>query len=126
MSTSKKELKAFHAAVKACMEIDPYMAISRIDAFLTYANDPEVQTIADLQDTLRRTTGLAASSVSRNVSFWTETIYKHRDGSRPEGAGFIQLIPDPADYRRRIILMTAKGEQFIDKITGAIKNGLEK
>ena len=125
MSTSK-ELKAFHSAIKTCMQIDPYMAISRIDAFLTYANDPEVQTIADLQDTLRRTTGLAASSVSRNVSFWTETIYKHRDGSRPEGAGFIQLIADPADYRRRMILMTAKGEQFTDKITEAIKNGLEK
>lgn len=126
MKRGTPELRAFHAAIKACMEIDPFMAIPRIDALLTWANDAEIQTIADLTETLKRTTGLGSSSVSRNVSYWTDNAYKQHDGSRPQGAGFIELIADPADYRRRMMLMTAKGEQFIDKVSEAIRDGLEK
>lgn len=124
MSSKNKELKALHKAVRKFMEVDPHMAIGRIDALLTWAIDSDIKTISDLTSVLERTTGHSSSSVSRNVSYWAARTYKHQDGKRPEGADFIELIADPVDYRKRMILLTAKGQRFMDDLKGTIEDGM--
>ena len=105
------ELKKLLKAIRKFTEMDPQMSVLAVNAFLSAALDEDVHTISDVRDILLRYGG-TRSNVSRNVSIWAEEGWKRPDGSRPDGYGYLRTIPDPEDYRRKIVQLTPKGKGF--------------
>lgn len=121
--TTTTTLKQFHAAIKVAAELDPHMSLTRLDTFLTFANDNSIQSMDDLRTTLA-SDGLSNSAAYRNISYWLDQSWLRRDGTRPEGEKFIKDYPDPQDHRRKLITMTAKGASFIRRIEEKLDDGV--
>lgn len=55
------------------------------------------------------------TSISRNVSYWTE-----RRADRQAGIGYIERIIDEHDQRNRILRLTKRGQAFYAKLKDVI------
>ena len=100
-------------------KLDPQMSILNLNAFLTTAVKEDVKTMTDLRDNLKNYGG-TRSNVSRNISYWADKQWRREDGTRPDGHGFVKSIPDPEDYRRRLLILTQKGHAFCDELSNLL------
>ena len=67
---------------------------------------------------LTEATGLALSSVSRNLTALGEW---HRLGK--EGLGLVETIDDPVERRRKIVFLTPKGRAFCADLISVLRPG---
>lgn len=117
----KTELKKLLKAIRKFSSMDPQMSVLAVNAFLSAAIDEDVTTIADVRDILLAHGG-TRSNVSRNVSIWAEEGWKRPDGSRPDGYGYLKTIPDPEDYRRKLVQITHKGRAFCGELEALMED----
>ena len=116
----RNDLAPLLAAVQyLSTELDPQMSILNLNAFLTTAVKEDVKTMMDLRDNLKNYGG-TRSNVSRNISYWADKQWRREDGTRPDGHGFVKSIPDPEDYRRRLLILTQKGHAFCDELANLL------
>jgi DNA-binding MarR family transcriptional regulator len=122
MSKKRGDLKKLLKLVQyLSTELDPQMSILNLNAFLTTAVNEDVATMMDLRDQLDNYGG-TRSNVSRNISYWADKQWRREDGTRPDGHGFVKSIPDPEDYRRRLLLLTQKGHAFCDELVNLLED----
>ena len=65
----KTELQKFHAAIKLAANLDPYMTITRLEAFLAFASIEDITSMEDLRDYLALG-NISNSATYRNISYW--------------------------------------------------------
>lgn len=118
---TNKELKKLLKVIRRFAEMDPTMSVMAVNAFLSVAADEDITTIADVRDVLLRYGG-TRSNVSRNVSIWAEEGWKRPDGTRPDGYAYLRTIPDPEDYRRKIVQVTHKGIAFCAELEALMED----
>lgn len=90
----------------ALREIDPYLPSQTAETLLVVANRPGL-TMAELE----KETGLAQSTISRNVASLSKW---HRIGK--EGYDLVEAVDDPRERRRKIVFLTVKGQRLVQKI----------
>ena len=117
----KVELKKLLKVIRRFTEMDPQMSVMAVNAFLSVVADEDVSTISDVRDVLLRYGG-TRSNVSRNVSIWAEEGWKRPDGTRPDGYGYLRTIPDPDDYRRKLVRVTPKGAAFCAELDALMED----
>jgi hypothetical protein len=81
--------------------------------FLTVAAQASETVMADLAEA----TGVAQSSVSRNCSVLGEGMYVQ--GSFKKGYGLIESFDDPRFRRRKLVKLTARGEDLVKELDRA-------
>ena len=113
-------LNRFRKALKPFMELDGAMTLNRLETLLAVYVE-QFDDMSQLRDYVDDTHGMSKSAMSRMVSWWSDEAYlqykQDADGNltvqdRPEGMGFLDIYPDPRDYRRRVIKVSEKGAEF--------------
>lgn len=124
---------ALRKALKPFMDMDGGMTLNRLEALLAIYTDG-ITDMQDLRSTVDTANGISKSALSRMVSWWSAEAYLQykmdAEGNqvvpdRPQGMGFIDIKPDPRDYRRRVISITAEGEIFGQQLADNIMEGAE-
>lgn len=87
-------------------EVDNELQIQTLRAFLFVAHRGTC-TQKDVELALKYTN----SSASRNISYWTALRFDKR-----EGKDFIIRLEDPSDRRYKVLTLTKKGKEFLEKI----------
>jgi len=118
--STQKSLKKLHAAIKVAAGLDPYMTLTRLDSFLTFATQNDIRSMEDLRDRLTNE-NISNSSVYRNISYWLEQSWLRPDGSRPDGEKFIRDYLDPEDHRRKLLTLTPRGTTWCDKLADPLE-----
>lgn len=116
---TKTTLQKFQAAIKVASQLDPHMTLTRLETFLTFANERGITSMDELKNNLQ-IDGLSTSASYRNISYWLDQSWLRRDGSRPEGEKFIHDHLDPEDHRRKLLSLTPKGAAFCEQIERAL------
>lgn len=91
-----------------CQEVEPEMQISTLRVLLAIAMRGKCA-----QNELEQTLGLSNATASRNVSYWTD-----RRADRKPGHGFVSREEDDYDRRYKVLSLTRKGANFIEKLRG--------
>lgn len=124
---------ALRKALKPFMDMDGGMTLNRLEALLAVYTDG-ITDMQDLRSTVDTANGISKSALSRMVSWWSAEAYLQYkmddEGNqvvpdRPKGMGFLDIQPDPRDYRRRVISVTAEGEIFGQQLADNIMEGAE-
>jgi len=100
------------SAVKAFREQGEYITIQQMEVLYEIALKPAIT----MQE-LMHNTGLALSSISRNIS----ALSDWQSVGKP-GLGFVETIEDPEERRRKICFLTVKGRGFVNRILGIVYN----
>lgn len=87
-------------------EIDSEMQLSTLLTLLYVAQRGQ-----SAQKSIEETLRLSSAAASRNVSYWSPV-----KADRKVGKGFIERAEDPCDRRHKILKLTPKGEQFIERV----------
>ena len=93
-------------------KIDPEMQLQTASVFLYVAHNEGI-TMKDLGDQL----GLAQSSCSRNVAYFSKINRKHK-----EGYDLLVAREDPAERRRKLVYLTPKGRRIVESL-GIVLDG---
>jgi hypothetical protein len=110
------------------MDMDGAMTLNRLEALLAVYSDG-ITDMQDLRNTVDTANGISKSALSRMVSWWSAEAYLQykldAEGNqvvpdRPEGMGFLDITPDPRDYRRRVISVTPEGDIFGSNLADGI------
>ncbi len=88
-------------------EVDPDIIAHKIRVLLVVAQNPGIPQV----EVVDHVKGLSQSTASRNVVDWS-----HLDKNRKAGIEFIEQRQDPEFRRRNQLFLTAKGQQFIDRL----------
>lgn len=108
-----KELTTFYRLVDEMRKLDPEIQGQQIITFLLIAqNDGEI-TVKDIAERA----GIAQSSASRNVRYWSEF-----DRFEKPGQNMITIKEDPRERRRKLLSLNAKGRKFANDLI-TIVNG---
>jgi DNA-binding MarR family transcriptional regulator len=89
------------------------MPMQQVDVLLSIAAKPGIP-MAELADA----TGLAQSSISRNVAALSNY---HRSGV--PGLGFVEAVIDPREPRRRLLFLTPQGKVFVRRVLRYLEEG---
>lgn len=121
-------IRSLRTALKPFMDMDGGMTLNRLEALLAIYTDG-ITDMQDLRYTVDTATGISKSALSRMVSWWSAEAYlqykldaegKQVVPDRPEGMGFLEISPDPRDYRRRVIAVTPEGDIFGQNLANGI------
>lgn len=111
------QLNKLTKALEAFKEIDPDITLPSMLSLLYYA---ERDNQSGNQSYVEHKLDMSSATTSRATSHWAK--WKR---PRVEGHDFIDSIPDPEDRRYRIVSLTRKGLNFINKLE-EIENGISK
>lgn len=112
MTTTTKGTTRALRMVAVVRDLDPEMRIQTLDTLLRVAAAGR----SGLHMTeLQRGLKLTLAATSRNVALLSKVNAK---GAK--AWGLVQAVEDPMDRRHRIIYLTSKGQEFINKIEEAI------
>ena len=126
----KEALDLVRKILRPLVLMDKNMTINRFMSLLDVIVE-EIDDMYDLRDYAEKNYDLSKSGLSRMVSYWGSEAYlqykNDADGKptipvRPEGQNFLEFVPDPRDYRRRMIKVTPKGTQFAEDLAMKIKH----
>jgi DNA-binding MarR family transcriptional regulator len=101
-------------ALREFCRLDKKMQVSTILALLEVAaadERGEEITVGDVE----RNVGMLSGTTTRNVRYWGEGHEDVRGEHR-----FIELVPDSADRRRRLLKLTPRGRKFVAVITSVV------
>ncbi|TGQ31847.1 helix-turn-helix domain-containing protein [Mesorhizobium sp. M00.F.Ca.ET.216.01.1.1] len=102
--TASNTSKKFIAFIDQFAKLDQEMQIQQIAVFLLVMGKPGIT-----MKELARETGLASSSVSRNVAAMSNLVVKGKLGH-----GLIDAYEDPEDRRSKLCRPTAKGTKVFN------------
>lgn len=88
-------------------EMDTEMQTQTVAVFLCVAKSPMPVRMSVIADE----TGLAQSSISRNVALLSQWS-RHQ----VKGQGLLEAYEDPTERRRKLVRLTKKGEKFAKSI----------
>ena len=126
-------LRSLRAALKPFMDMDGSMTLNRLEALLAVYTDG-ITDMMDLREHVQSGPGISKSALSRMVSWWSAEAYLQyktdAEGNqvvpdRPQGMGFLDITPDPRDYRRRVIAVTPEGDIFGSELADNIMNAAD-
>lgn len=106
MATMKTLGKALDLLQAFREEIDAFLPTQTAEVLLQVALKPGVSMVE-----LQSLTGLASSSISRNVMMLSKWHRLHKPGY-----DLLEAIDDPRERRRKIIFLNAKGAKTVTKI----------
>ena len=124
----REALNAFRAALKPFMELDGSMTLNRLETLLAVYVE-QFDDMSQLRDYVDDVHGMSKSAMSRMISWWSDEAYlqykQDADGNltvqdRPDGMGFLDIYPDPRDYRRRVIKVSEQGAEFGSRLAQGI------
>jgi len=105
-------LQAVTQLVAEVRRLDPEMKIQTLETLLRVAMAGR----SGLHMTeLQRQARLSLASTSRNVSTLSKVNTKG-----VKAWGFVEALEDPADRRYKIVYLTARGREFVDKLATII------
>ena len=113
---STEETRAVIRVLEAFHKVDPDITLPSMLAFM-YVNERDAQ--SGNQNYVERRLNMTNATTSRAIAHWAE--FKR---PRVEGLNMVVSIPDPEDRRFKLITLTRKGLDFIEKIRSAF-NGSE-
>ncbi|MDX0260538.1 winged helix DNA-binding protein [Sinorhizobium meliloti] len=112
--TDNKNVRRLITVLEEFRKFDPEMQAQAIVLFLTVVSRPGIT-----MKELIQATGLASSSVSRNVSAFSE---RHRNGE--PGHNLLRSYEDPADRRTKRIELTPKGRRVYETLITIMAGGV--
>lgn len=108
---SVKTIHRLLAVVEEFRKIDPIMGVQTVSAFLYVAANPSC-TAQQISDAV----GLPQSTVSRNM-----LLLGSMPGHKTGGYGLVTDTDDPAERRRKIYSLSAKGKRVLNSISTLIE-----
>lgn len=111
--SNMKTIKSLMNLVEELRKLDPEMQLQTVQVLLAvaHAGDAGVP-MTNLADNL----GISQASASRNVAALGNKLNRHKQ----PGLGLLESKEDPADYRRKIVKVTAKGNRMIERLVEII------
>ncbi|NOJ48431.1 MarR family winged helix-turn-helix transcriptional regulator [Bradyrhizobium archetypum] len=113
MTHARRPTAALPRAVdflSACRELAPYVPAQTVTCLLVIASRPGI-TMQELAEE----TGLSQSSCSRNVA----VLSRWETYGKP-GLGLVEAFEEPRERRRKIVYLTADGQQKVQSIVGKL------
>jgi DNA-binding MarR family transcriptional regulator len=107
MRPVSKGLRTFNQAINLFRDLDPEMQAQTMSVFITIASAAEDISMQEIITA----TGLASSSVSRNVAALSKV---HRLGK--DGHNLVEAYEDPAERRRKLVRLTPTGRTFTTRL----------
>ncbi len=108
--TDNKNARRLISIIEEFRKLAPDMQAQTIYIFLLVVAHPGIS-----MKELVKTTGLASSSVSRNVALLSETHI----GGQP-GHNLLRAYEDPMDRRTKLVELTHKGKQVYATLVGIL------
>ncbi len=124
MTTQTKEqhkmARLLVEAIEAFRSYEPEMQAQSIIVFLLVASKPGIN-----MKELERRTGLSKSAVSRNVLMFSERHWKKDPdtGRHLPGLNLLVTSTDPHDPRAKLVMPSAMGRRFFEKLTTSLTEG---
>lgn len=114
-----KELKVNHheaassllKVIERFREIDGEMQAQAIAVLLKVAKNPLPLKMAEIAEEL----GLSQSTISRNVAYLGDWNRRKEAGHK-----LLEAFEDPAERRRKLVRLTAKGKRFVKSLNEII------
>jgi DNA-binding MarR family transcriptional regulator len=110
MGTYREEIHRLMSVIEVARAEDPVMPIQMFQTLLAVAGQPGI-TMHQLGQILNT----SQASCSRNVA----ALGKWHKFGEP-GLDFVDAVEDPAERRRKIIFLTAKGRAHVQKLLSAM------
>lgn len=98
-------------------KVDPEMSLPELHVFLLIANEEEGMSLTDVSGKA----GVALATASRYIGHLGQI-----DRNYKPGLGLLDSREDPRERRKKIISLTDKGRQLVDKMTGDFYANLRK
>ena len=113
-----KDLRTIVRMIELIREVDGEMPLQMAHTFFCIALKPG----SSMQELVTQT-GLAQSSISRNVQALSRWHWQRdRETKLPkDGYNLVEAADDPTDSRRKIIYLTPKGRTLASKVISAIR-----
>ncbi|MDX0270882.1 MarR family transcriptional regulator [Sinorhizobium meliloti] len=114
INDNNKNARRLISIIEEFRKLDPEMQAQTITLFLTVVSRPGIS-----MKELVQSTGLASSSVSRNVAALSDT---HRKGEA--GHNLLRAYEDPEDRRTKRVDVTPKGQRVYATLIAILAGGL--
>lgn len=98
-------------SIEMFRDIDPEIPSQTVAIFLTVANQATPIKMSEIAKKL----SVAQSSVSRNISYLGKINRHHKPG-----LGLLDTFEDPEERRRKLVMLTPKGQQFFMRVKQAL------
>jgi len=108
---STPETRAIIRVLEDFHEVDPDITLPSMLAFM-YVNERDAQ--SGNQNYVEHRLNMTNATTSRAIAHWSE--FKR---PRVQGLNMLVSIPDPEDRRYKLITLTRKGLDLIDKLKAA-------
>ena len=113
MSYDNRNIKKLIAALEEFQKVDPTISLPSMLTLLYYA---DIENNSGNRSIVEERLGMTGATASRSTLYWSD--FK---SPRVKGHDMLVSIPDPDDRRANIIQYNRKGQEFMAKLSEAIK-----